>query len=49
MKKKPYRHPLPLIRPPKASTYEIVMRFVMVAFLVLFWIAFYFLAKKALG
>jgi hypothetical protein len=47
---KPYRHPLPVIHPPvKASTYEITMRFVMVAFLILFWIAFYLLMRKALG
>ena len=46
---KPYRHPLPVIHPPKASTYEMVMRYVMVGFLILFWVVFYFLAKKALG
>ena len=47
---KPYRHPLPIINPPvKASTYEIAMRFVMVAFLVGFWIVFFYLLKKILG
>ena len=46
---KPYRHPLPVIHPPKASTYEITMRFVMVAFLVGFWVVFFVLLKKILG
>jgi hypothetical protein len=45
---KPYKHPLPIVFPPKVSTYEIAMRFVVLAFLVVFWTVFFFLARKAL-